>query len=67
MSRKEAAARITALGGKVTGSVSRNTDFLVYGDKAGSKRRKAEELDVKSLNEAELEQLLGTPSRDSSA
>ena len=67
MSRKEAAARITALGGKVTGSVSPNTDFLVYGDKAGSKRRKADELDVKSLNEAEFEQLLAAPSPESSA
>lgn len=67
MSRKDASARITALGGKVTGSVSRNTDFLVYGDKAGSKRRKADELGIKSLNEAEFEQLLGTPGRDSSA
>ena len=67
MSRKEAAARITALGGKVTGSVSRNTDFLVYGDKAGSKRRKADELGIESLNEAEFEQLLAAPSRDSGA
>ena len=67
MSRKDASARITDLGGKVTGSVSRNTDFLVYGDKAGSKRRKADELGIESLNEAEFEQLLAAPSRDSGA
>ena len=67
MSRKAASARITALGGKVTGSVSRNTDFLVYGDKAGSKRRKADEIGIKSLNEAEFEQLLAARSGDSTA
>ena len=67
MSRKDASARITALGGKVTGSVSRNTDFLVYGDRAGSKRRKADEMDIESLSEAEFEQLLAAPSRDSNA
>ena len=67
MTRNEAAARITALGGKVTGSVSRNTDFLVYGARAGSKRRKADELGIESLNEAEFEQLLAAPSRNSTA
>ncbi len=67
MTRNEAAARITALGGKVTGSVSRNTDFLVYGDKAGSKRRKAEQLGVDVLDEAGFEELLAAPSRESSA
>jgi DNA ligase (NAD+) len=58
MSRKDASARITGLGGKVTGSVSRNTDYLIAGDKAGSKRRKAEELGVEVLNQARFEQLL---------
>ncbi len=59
MTRNEAAARIKALGGKVTGSVSGRTDFLVAGDKAGSKLRKAEQLEVAVLNEAEFHELLG--------
>lgn len=58
MTRNEAAARITALGGKVTGSVSGRTDFLVAGEKAGSKLRKAEQLGVEVLDEAGLEALL---------
>ena len=63
MTRNEAAARITALGGKVTGSVSSRTDFLVAGDKAGSKLRKAGQLGVDVLDEAALERLLRDPSR----
>lgn len=59
MTRNEAAARITALGGKVTGSVSSRTDFLVAGEKAGSKLRKAEQLRVEVLDQAGLEELLG--------
>ncbi len=58
MTRNEAAARIEALGGKVTGSVSGRTDFLVAGEKAGSKLRKAEQLGVKVLNQAGFEALL---------
>ncbi|MDE2689138.1 MAG: NAD-dependent DNA ligase LigA [Acidobacteriota bacterium] len=58
LTRNEAAARITAQGGKVTGSVSSRTDFLVAGEKAGSKLRKAEQLGVEVLNEAGLEELL---------
>ena len=58
MTRNEAAARITALGGKATGSVSSRTDFLVAGEKAGSKLRKAEQLGVEVLDEAGLEALL---------
>ena len=58
MTRNEAAARIAALGGKVTGSVSGRTDYLVAGEKAGSKLRKAEQLGVKVLNQAEFEELL---------
>ena len=59
MTRNEAAARIAAQGGKVTGSVSGRTDFLVAGEKAGSKLRKAEQLEVAVLNEAEFQELLG--------
>ena len=59
MTRNEAGARIKALGGKVTGSVSGRTDFLVAGENAGSKLRKAEQLGVEVLDQAGLEELLG--------
>lgn len=58
MSRHEAKDRIQAAGGKVTGTVSKNTDFLVAGDKAGSKLTKAQNLEIAILNEVELEKLL---------
>ena len=60
MTRNEAAARIAAAGGKVTGSVSGKTDFLVAGEKAGSKLRKADQLGVDVLNETQLEDLLSS-------
>jgi DNA ligase (NAD+) len=56
--RPEFKARIQALGGKVSGSVSAKTDFLVAGEKAGSKLAKAEKLGVKVLDQAGLEKLL---------
>jgi DNA ligase (NAD+) len=58
MTRNEAKDRIQAAGGKVTGSVSKKTDFLVAGDKAGSKLTKAQNLGVAVLNEVELEKIL---------
>ncbi len=58
MTRNEAKDRIQAAGGKVTGSVSKKTDYLVAGDKAGSKLTKAQNLKVTVLNEVELEKLL---------
>ena len=58
MTRNEAKDRIMAAGGKVTGSVSSKTDYLVAGDKAGSKLTKAQKLEVSILTEDQLEGLL---------
>ncbi len=54
MSRDEAKALIEANGGKVTGSVSAKTDYLLAGEKAGSKLAKAEKLGVAVVDEARL-------------
>ena len=54
LSRGEAKEMLLEAGAKVTGSISANTDFLLAGDKAGSKLSKAEKLDVKVIDEAEL-------------
>jgi DNA ligase (NAD+) len=59
MSRDQAAERITALGGKVSGSVSKKTSYLVAGVEAGSKLAKAQELNVPILDESAFLQLLG--------
>ena len=58
MSRADAKARIVAAGGKVTGSVSKKTDFLLAGEAAGSKLDKAQELGVRVLDEPSLLALL---------
>lgn len=56
--RKEAGERIQALGGKVSGSVSKKTSYVVAGEAAGSKLRKAQELDIPVLDETAFVQLL---------
>ncbi len=58
LSREEAKALIEAAGGKVSGSVSRKTDFVVAGSEAGSKLEKARELGVNVIDEAQLRILL---------
>lgn len=59
LKRDEAQAMIEAAGGKVSGSVSKKTDFVVAGEAAGSKLAKAEALGVAVLDEAALLALLG--------
>ena len=60
LSRDEASALIREAGGNVTGSVSKNTDFLLAGKEAGSKLDKAKELGVKILSEKDFMDLLGS-------
>ncbi|NLZ39264.1 MAG: NAD-dependent DNA ligase LigA [Firmicutes bacterium] len=57
-SREEAKEMIEAAGGKVTGSVSKKTDYVVAGEKAGSKLAKALQLGIKVIDEAALLELL---------
>jgi len=58
LTRDDAKAKIEAAGGKVTGSVSKKTDYVVAGEEAGSKLAKAQELGVTVLDEAGLLALL---------
>jgi len=59
LTREEAAAKIEAAGGQVSGSVSKKTDYVVAGTEAGSKLEKAEKLGVTVIGEAELLALTG--------
>lgn len=58
MDRKAAAALIEAHGGKVSGSVSKKTNYLLAGENAGSKLTKANDLGVSVISEAELQEML---------
>jgi DNA ligase (NAD+) len=58
LTRDEAEQKIAQAGGRVSGSVSRKTDYVVAGEEPGSKLRKAQELGVKVLDEKQLVELL---------
>jgi len=60
MTRDKATDEIRMRGGSVVGSVSSNTNFVVAGEKAGSKLDKAKELGVKILTEKEFLEMLGS-------
>jgi DNA ligase (NAD+) len=59
MTRKQAKEMIEAAGGKVSGSVSRNTDYVVAGESAGSKLLKARELGIQIIDEAAFKEMMG--------
>ena len=59
MDRDEMKAFIEAKGGKVSGSVSGKTDYLLAGEGGGSKHDKAEKLGVKVIDEAALKSMIG--------
>lgn len=61
LSRDEAKRLIEAAGGKVTGSVSSKTDYLVVGENPGSKLEKAQQLGIRVLDEAALRNMAGIP------
>ena len=63
LSRDEASALIRDAGGSVTSSVSKNTDFVLAGENAGSKLEKARELGIETLSEEKFLKLLGSKPR----
>ena len=58
LTRDEAKKMVEDAGGRVSGSVSKKTDFVVAGEDAGSKLDKAKELGVKVIGEKELQEML---------
>lgn len=66
-SRKEAGEKLEALGAKVPGSVSKKTSCVVAGEAAGSKLRKAQELGVPVIDEAQFLTLIGEGEGDPAA
>ena len=59
MTREEAKKRVQALGGRVASDVSRNVDYVVVGEKPGSKLQRAQRLGLKIINEDEFLRLIG--------
>ena len=59
LKRDDAKSMIEAAGGKVAGSVSKKTDYVVAGEDAGSKLARARELDVSIIDEVQLQKMLG--------
>ena len=59
LTREEAKARIEAAGGRVSGSVSKKTSYVVAGEDAGSKLDKARELKVPVIGQRRLLEMLG--------
>jgi DNA ligase (NAD+) len=59
LTRSQAKDLIQSAGGKISGSVSRNTDYVVAGESPGSKLTKAKELGVEVIDEAAFKDLLG--------
>jgi DNA ligase (NAD+) len=59
LAREDAKSRIEAAGGRVSGSVSKKTNYLVAGEDAGSKLDKAKELKVPVIDQAKLLEMLG--------
>ena len=57
MSREQATAFIKEHGGKVADSVSKQTNYLVLGENAGSKLAKAQSLGIRTISESELTQM----------
>ena len=55
---------IESNGAKVTGSVSKKTDYLLCGENAGSKLDKAKKLDIKIISEEEFSELICNPSQE---
>ncbi len=58
MTRRQAKEMIAATGGKVSGSVSRNTDYVVAGEAAGSKLVKARELGIQIIDEVVFREMI---------
>ena len=59
ITREEATAKIEALGGKASNSVSKKTDYVLAGEEAGSKLEKAQKLGVRIINEKEFRRMCG--------
>ena len=58
LTREDAKEKILAYGGKASGSVSKNTDFVLAGDKAGSKLEKAQKLGIQIISEEEFKKMI---------